>query len=312
MPNDFASGLLDALPSPFDNVRLAPALQIANEHVKNFAVYGLWQALCDFGVGQFESDRIISWYWKTAPTWAPKASQSDFNRYARERVSDFVGYTRRRADAWSTIDRLFDAARQGTVTLAQVINAVTFLTKTEPFPFEFVENRDVAIVDLTKRLDSPKLLKVDAAFLPLLKTLYPFERVDDAVIKRIPVGSTERELNLVSLVFWMLYPDAERDERRAAVSFHNGDRLDWRSSNVYSCWREGPQAARFRNRFWSIPTEKVLPSGDIILVESLGSKITSVDDIDKLGEQWFAKPTATANARNQARQNAYERVKGRR
>jgi len=295
------------------DVRLAPAITITDEHVKTFAVYGLWNALRDFGVGQFESDRIINWYWRTAPTWTPKASQSEFNRYARERVSDYVGYTRRRVDAWGIIDRLFDDARQSTVTLAQVVNAVTFLTKTEPFPFDFVENRaehnrEAAIVDLTKRADSPKLLKVDATFLPLLKRLYPFERQDEAVIKTIPVGSTARELNLVMFVFWMLYPDSEKDERSTAVSFHNGDRLDWRASNVYSCWREGPQAKRFRDRFWRTPTEKVMPSGDIVLIDSPG-KVTRVDDIGKLGEQWFAKPTPTAGMLNKARQDSYERVK---
>jgi len=40
--------------------------------------------LRDFGVGQFESDRIISWYWRTSPTWAPQSSQAAFNSYARE------------------------------------------------------------------------------------------------------------------------------------------------------------------------------------------------------------------------------------
>jgi hypothetical protein len=299
---------LDTFDVPYE-IRFAPAIDIDNEHVKTFAVCGLWDALCDFGVGQFESDRVIKWYWKTAPTWAPQKSQAEFNRYARERVSDFVGYSRRRADAWGVIDRLFDDARQGQVSLEQVVGAIEFLCPTAEFPFPFIVNAETTLIDLTKRADSPKILKVDTSFLPLLKRLYPWSREDDSLIKKIPIGSTERELNLVTLVFWMLYPDSEKDERDTAVSFHNGDRLDWRSSNVFSCWREGLLAKRYSDRFYNTPTEKRLPNGDVVLNDSPFSKVKSLDGIDKLGDLWFAKPTATAGILNKVRQDSYERAK---
>lgn len=300
--------LLDTFDVGALDIRLAPAITITDEHVKTFAVYGLWQALCDFGVGQFESDRIIRWYYKTAPTWSPKPSQSAFNRYARERVSDYVGYTRRRADARGVIDRLFDRARWDRVTFDECIDAVTLLCPTQPFSFGVVENRKVSIVDLTKRADSPRLLKVDASFLPLLKRLYPFMRTGDTVIKHIPVGNVIRDLNLLTLAFWILYPDASRDEREAGYDFHGADCLDWTSANLYSFWREGPRAAKYQDHFYGVPTEKVMPSGDVTLTDQPGSTVISTDDLrNATADPIFAKPTATANARNKARQDAYER-----
>jgi hypothetical protein len=289
------------------SVRLAPALDISDEHVKDFAVRNLWSTLKDFGCGQFEADGHIEWFWKAARLWSPKNTQRDFDRYARERISDRVGYSRRQADAWGVIDRLFDKARYDGVTCEEVIKAVTFIVPTQPFPFEVFENDKIAIVDVTKRSDRPKLLKIDASFLPILRTLYPWERGDDSIVKQIPIGTTTRELNLVTLPFMLLYPDASWDEREHGMDFHVSDRLDWTANNIYSFWREGPRAVQFQDRFWRTPTERVNRNGDTVLVD-LPCEVVIADNLEglPLAEEKPAKPTATASILNAMSENAAE------
>jgi hypothetical protein len=73
------------------NFREAPALTIDDEFIKTFAVFGLARAVDDFGCGPFEFDGVARWYWRTAPSWPKKATQLEFDRYARQRVADRVG-----------------------------------------------------------------------------------------------------------------------------------------------------------------------------------------------------------------------------
>jgi hypothetical protein len=215
------------------NVFNAAAIGVTDEYVRTFAVFGLWGALSDFGCGEFESDPHIRWYWKTASKWPTQQSQREFNAYARKRLADRVGHSRRTVDASTIVDRLFDKARVTSVTFEEVITAVTTLVPTEPFPFEVVTNRKTASVDLTQRADSPKVLKVNLSFLPVLKRLYPFRREDDVVVKPIPVGAASRELDLVTLAFWLRFPDAERHDR-AAIRFRDGNGLNWAAGNLSS------------------------------------------------------------------------------
>jgi hypothetical protein len=209
---------------------------VAGEHAKTFAIFGLAKTLDDFGVGSFEQPRVIDWFWRNCTKWASKLSQDEFNRYARKCISDFVGYSRRWGDAFHLVDKLFDRARFVELTLTEVVDAVAFLTKTEPLPpGVVVENGDVTIVDLTLRKDSPKLLKVDSEFFPVLQRLYRWERIDDTVVKRIPVGETAtREFALHKLAWWFQNPATTYEEMQTAVAFRNGDRLDWRRANLYS------------------------------------------------------------------------------
>jgi hypothetical protein len=261
-------------------------------HVKEFAVKGLWGALKDFGCGDFEADAQISWFWRVAPTWAPQKSQADFNRYARERISDHVGYSRRRTIAWGVIDRLYDKAREDGVSFEEVIDAIRFLCPTQPFPTELCqENGRHVLIDLTKRDDSPKILKVDAEFWDVLQSLYPWERVENRIVKQIPVGSTTRGFDLRTLAFWRLYPDASREEREHGCEFHKPDPLDWSAENMYSKWREGPDFERYRDRFWGTPMEKRMLNGDMKIIG--GKVIPAFDDNLLSNETWaHSKPTA--------------------
>jgi hypothetical protein len=221
-------------------IREAPALDCHNDFLKTFAIFKLSQVLADFGVGPFESDTVIRWFWKAARSWPAKKSQIEFDQYARARVSDYVGYTRKRLDAFNVIDRLFDKARFVGVTFDEVIDAVAFVSKSEPMPEGMViENGTSALVDLTKRADSPKVLKIDLDFLPALRKLYPFDRVDDVVVKNIPVSDRlTREFPIRKFAFWQQHPKIDRVELDEALACHNGDLLDWRRANLYSEWAE--------------------------------------------------------------------------
>ena len=61
--------------------------QTNSEFIGTFAIFRLSRALADFDCGQFEQERCISWYWRTAWTWTPQGSQEEFNirSSARER-----------------------------------------------------------------------------------------------------------------------------------------------------------------------------------------------------------------------------------
>jgi hypothetical protein len=225
----------------WETLRFAPAIGCADEYIKDFAIFGFGRTLEDFSVGAFEGSTVAAWYWKASRFWPRKGSQSEFNKYARARISDFVGYTRRRGDAFHVVDRLFDKARFLGTTLEEVINAVTFLSPTKLLPSGTVHENgdgDSALVDLTRRKDSPKLLKIDLDFLPTLKRLYPFERIDEVVLKHIPVGETAtREFSLVKLAWWSQNPNTTLEEMDKAIGFRNGDKLDWTKENLFSKWK---------------------------------------------------------------------------
>jgi hypothetical protein len=277
-----------------DDVRFAPAIDLKNEHIRTFLVFGLSRALDDFKVGKFEGSPVIDWYWQTAPTWPEKESQAAFDKYARARVSDKVGYDRRRSNAWSVVDQLFDKARFSTVTFEEVIAAITFLAPTQEFPHPVIENRDFALIDLTKRSDSPKLLKVDASFLATLKILYPWTREDDTVVKKIPIGSTVRELNLLTLACWL--KDSKLDvNRMTAFKFENLDPLDWSGSNVslveQSDWGSN-------ERFWPTPKERTNLNGEIVLI-SPPSAVVIDDSVARATlDPVYARASATAGVLN--------------
>ncbi len=228
----------------YRTLRFAPGIN-AEEHIKEFAVFGLAQALGDFGVGSFEGTGVVEWYWKQSRSWPRKETQNEFNKFARARISDYVGNTRRRGDAFHVVGSLFDRARFLGTTFDEIVDAVAFLAKSEPIPPEKIVET-TALIDLTRRKDSPKLLKVDLTFLPVLRKLYPVERIDDVIVKHIPVGETStREFNLVKLAWWSQTPDTSLDEMNRALRFADGDRMNWTKANLYSKWREA--AARYAN-----------------------------------------------------------------
>jgi hypothetical protein len=245
--------------------------------ITEFAVRGLWKALTDFECGEFEGASFIKFYWEASRFWPPRKSQAEFNSYARDRISDKVGYTRRRNDAFHIIERYFD--KENLLTLNDVIEAVAFCSPTKPIPEGLVfKGTASVIVDLSKRRGD-KFLKVDAEFFPILERLYPFERRDDRVIKTVPVGSSTREFDLAVLAFWFKYRNARRDEMQRALAFHSADRLDWTRSNLYSRWREGMFAERYAGRVDPMPED----AGRIETGEPFGGAIL-----------WTRKPTASA------------------
>lgn len=214
--------------------------------IREFLLNGLWKALTDFSCGPFEASRHIEWFVRRAESWRPFKSQTAFNAYARERLADEVGYTRRRLEAHNVIARYFDKGDD--LKLDDVLDAVSFCSPTKPMPHPVFENLTTAIIDLTKRAGDDKFLKVEKDFLPTLIRLYPWERRESQVIKIIPVGGTTREFDLAILAFWFRHRNANRDEMREAVAFHSADRLDWTATNLYSRWREGLLAEKFRDR----------------------------------------------------------------
>lgn len=233
-------------PSP----RMTPP--VVRDYAKTFAIFGLAKTLDDFGIGSFEQTKVIEWFWRNSSQWHAQTSQEAFNKYARARISDFVGYSRRRQASFGIVDKLFDRAKFNEVTLPEVLDAVTFLTKTQAIPPGMVvENGDVTIVDLTLRADSPKLLKVDKDFFPSLERVFPFERIDDIVVKSIPIGETaSREFRLIELCWWSQNPTTTFDEMKNAIATRNGDRLDWRRANLFSS-----VAARLEAKESGVPAE---------------------------------------------------------
>ena len=277
-----------------DDVRLAPAIDVKNEHIRTFLVFGLSRALDDFKVGKFEGSPIIDWYWRTSPTWIEQPSQAAFDKYARARVSDKVGYDRRRSSAWSVVDQLFDKARFSTVTFSEVIAAITFLTPTQECPVGIIENDRFAVLDVTKRSDSPKLLKVDVEFLPVLKTLYPWNREDDKIIKTIPIGSTVRELNLLTLACWL--KDSRLDvNRMTAFRFENLDPLDWTGSNV-SLVEAGDWGSA--ERFWPTPRERTNLNGETVLISPPSAVVIDNSMARATLDPVYARASASAGVLN--------------
>lgn len=223
--------------------------------IREFAFDGLWRALTDFGCGPFEGTTYYDWYWRTSQNWPALGSQATFNTYARERLSDKVGYTRRQLDAWNVIDTYFDKGSD--LTLDDVLDAVAFCSPTQPLPKDKVfENDKVAVIDVTVRKGCDQFLKVDREFLPVLTRFYPWERIDTDVIKTVRVGTVTREFNLLKLAFWFRYPRCGRDEMMKAIEFHSADRLDWTSANLYSRWREGLLAEKYKDRVDPVPPDQ--------------------------------------------------------
>jgi hypothetical protein len=220
-----------------------PALTYPDAFVSNFAIFRLHFVLADFGVGQFEGETVIKWFWKTAGTWPNQPSQESFDRYARRRIADHVGYTRRYLDACSVVGRLYDKAHEDGVTFNEVMEAIEFLAKPEEIPVSSIfTNGDRAILDLTKRTDFPKLIKVDTSFLPTMGKLWPVDIVrvgrKDVVMKRVPVGSIVRDVPIRKLVFGEKHQSVGLLEMDEAIESRNGDPLDLRVANLYSAWEE--------------------------------------------------------------------------
>jgi hypothetical protein len=225
------------------NFREAPALTIGHEFIRTFAICGLSKAVEDFGCGPFEFDGLARWYWQKAPTWPKKENQIEFDRYARQRVADRVGWARRYHESCSVIDRLYDRARSVGVEFSEVIDAIAFLSKPEAISESKIQqNGETTLVDLTQRSDFPKLLKIDAAFLPVLRRLWPLDIIrvghNDIVSKRIPVGSIVRDFPIYKLVYWQKHPTVTRVELDESVESRNGDGLDLRAVNLVSAWAE--------------------------------------------------------------------------
>jgi hypothetical protein len=217
-------------------IRLAPALQPdVSNFAKDFLVAGLHNTLVEYGCGPFETDAHIEWYWKESKFWKA-ATYPEFVAVARKKLSDRLGYTKRRNEAATTIARLFDRAMYMQVNLDDVIAAVNTLAPTEPMPNKFIENDAYAIVDVTLRESSPRVLRVERDFLPMLERLYPWRRDDDRVVKTIPTAPRPLDLNI--LAFWRLHPDTTPSEIEHARVFRNGDHLDWTRSNLRSKWRD--------------------------------------------------------------------------
>jgi hypothetical protein len=216
--------------------------------IRTFLIENIHQTLTEFECGDFESSRFIEWFCEASRFWPTQKSQAAFNAYARARLSDKVGWTRRQRDAFNVIDTYFD--RGYDLTFDDVISAVHFCAKPEKMPHKIIHNADAVIVDLPRQSKQKKdrLLKVDATFWPTLELLYPWKRVEDTVVKSVPVGNATREFDLVKLAFWFRYRGANRDERNNALTFHSADKLDWTSSNLYSRWREGLFAERYAKR----------------------------------------------------------------
>ena len=226
--------------------RTNPNFNFIREFGSDFSPNGLWKSLMDFGCGPFEASRYVEWFWRRSESWRPFPSQTAFTQYARERLSDEVGYTRRKLDAESVIDQFFDKGSD--LKFDDVMTAVTFCSPTRPMPFAVYENATAAIVDVTKRAGDDKFLKVERDFLPTLIRLYPWERRESSIVKEIPVGSLTREFDLAALAFWFKYRNAGRSELAEAVTFHSADRLDWTAKNLYSRWREGLLAEKYAGR----------------------------------------------------------------
>lgn len=233
-------------------IRFPATVKGAHQFAQNFAFGGLLKVIEDFGIGNYEAGQVIEWFWKASRLWAPQASQAAFNSYARARIDDHVRYSRRRGDAFHLIDALFDKARFNQLNFSEVIDAIAFLAPTKPLPEGRVtEVGDVTLIDLTLRKDSPKILRVDSAFFPTLKRLYPFRRVDDVILKDLPAGTTTtREFKLVYFAWWVAHPGMTYDITECGLGFSDDDSLNWTQGNLFDI-----AAERLRTRDAGVPGE---------------------------------------------------------
>jgi hypothetical protein len=235
------------------DVRFAPALKPdVSKFAKDFLVKGLYETLIEFGCGPFELDAHIDWFWHEHKFW--KATTfAEFVTVARKRLSDRLGYTKRRNVAATTVARLFDKALYMPVTLDDVVHSLTVLAPTQKMPNEVFANDRAAIVDVTSRPSSPRLLKVEADFLPILEKLFPWRREDDRIVKTVP--GAPRDLDINVLAFWRLFPDTTPQEIETARVFRNGDKLDWTQGNLRSKWRDAAERQKA-----AVPAEYMEPS----------------------------------------------------
>jgi len=262
-------------PHPFfvPDVRFAPALKNdVSQFVKDFLVAGLHNTLVEYGCGPFEIDAHIEWYWKESKFWRA-ATYPEFVTVARKKLSDRLGYTKRRNEAATTVARLFDKAMYMQVSIDDVVAAVNTLAPTEPMPNEIFTNEHAAIVDVTSRPTTPRLLKVEADFLSTLQKLYPWRREDDRIVKSIP---TSRDVDLCVFAFWKIHPDMSPREFEVARVFRNGDRLDWTRDNLRSRWRDKAESlkgcvpAEYYEPMTSDGSVRHIHKGHVGLVDSIG------------------------------------------
>jgi hypothetical protein len=254
--------------------------------IRTFLIGRLYPTLTEFECGDFESSRFIQWFCEASRFWPARKSQAEFDAYARQRLKDKVGYSRRQQDAFNVIDRYFD--KGDLLAFDDIVAAVHFCAKPEVMPHAVYHNGDVALIDLPRqpRQKRDYVLKVDTTFLPTLERMYPWTRVDDTILKLVPVGATVREFDMVKLAFWFRYRNASRDERDNAMEFHSADCLDWTTANLYSRWREGLLAERFANRVNPVPVDA--QSGLTTWVKTPPSTRTvdmEPDDLEKIGRE---------------------------
>jgi hypothetical protein len=231
--------------------------------IRTFLIGKMYPTLTEFECGDFESSRFIQWFCEASRFWPVKSSQAEFDAYARQRLKDKVGYSRRQQDAFNIIDRYFD--KGDLLTFDDIVAAVHFCAKQESCPHGVMYNGDTVIVDLPRQRKQKRdyMLKVDAVFWPTMEMLYPWQRIQDTVVKFVPVGATVREFDMVKLAFWFRYRNASRDERDNAMEFHSADYFDWTTANLYSRWREGLLAEKFANRVNPLPSDGgVVPTFD--------------------------------------------------
>jgi hypothetical protein len=193
---------------------------------------------------------MVNWYWSNCKTWKA-TTYAEFVAVARKKLRDHLGYTQKYNEAASTVGRLFDKARFSSVEFDDVITAITFLAPTQPMPNEVFTNDRAAVVDVTLRESSPRILRVDADFLPTLRQLYPFRREGDQILKTIPTAPV---LDLNFLAFWRLYPDMTLRDFEYDRVFRNGDKLDWCATNMRSRRREKAELLR-----GAVPNEYMEP-----------------------------------------------------
>jgi hypothetical protein len=262
--------------------------------IRTFLMEKIHQTLTEFECGDFETSRFIEWFVENSRFWSSQESQAAFNAYARERLSDKVGYTRRRQDAFNVIDRYFD--KRELLELDDIVAAIRFCAKPEPMPHAVRHNAEVCIIDLPKQPKQKRdyLLKVDAVFLPMLELLYPWQRVEDRVVKFVPTGSLIREFHLEQLAFWFKYRNCSREEMQEALAFHSADRLDWSSRNLYSRWREGLLAERYASRVDPLPVDTgCVPTFDARHGYRKGTVIIPPTAPNRVGV-WVPKPSRSS------------------
>jgi hypothetical protein len=277
-------------------------------------------------------ERILRWFNDKAIEWAPRCvSEKDFNAVSDQRVKDRVRYersTRNAALAEVVLSKLF-VHYDRTLQVDDILKAVGTLCPPQAFPFPTIVNNGSAIVQIESSRLHHTLLTVDAEFLPILETLYPFKVAKGNVTKVVPLQKGgNHSLDLAVVAFWWamrLHPAGAvcLDELKKGVAFKNGDAFDWRATNVYSKWREGKDYAAHQQKADAVPTDKndIVQDAAVAEVEAGGMPDTDISKAAIFGEKKLrarrgravtsepglletaadslpAKPTAAAEPRN--------------